>query len=267
MTEFTERYRKLSDEELLGIITSASSYQPIAIETAKLELLNRGIPEDELNELITQNREEAAERQKNLQEKKEASEAKKKAFFDPINPFLKGLESHERQIRILSWLLSGLGLYVAVLLIYIFIEGYALIHLFLSSILSVEFGKSYLLILYLIYIISTILGPILFWKRTRFGWFLSAFIIISSALGLILTVFYYASQPYYQFDEIVDAFMMSDTRIMIHLFYVSFVTFGLYVLFKRKVKYIFNVKKTIIWIAWITAIICQMLLWYPFLGN
>jgi len=156
MMEFTERYRQLSDEGLLAILADASSYQQTAIETAKQELLDRGVSEAELEELILENAKETQHKQKLLQEKRIQKHLRKKAFFDPLNPFLKGLEWHERQIRILSWIFTGIAIYVIVLLIYMLVNDYPLIHLFLESILYVEFWKGLILVLYILYIISSI---------------------------------------------------------------------------------------------------------------
>ncbi|WP_290679361.1 hypothetical protein [Kordia sp.] len=43
MTEFTKRYQQLTDEELFDILAIALNYQAIAVETAKKELLARGV--------------------------------------------------------------------------------------------------------------------------------------------------------------------------------------------------------------------------------
>src|SRR5690606_41783793 len=45
MTEFTELYQKLSNSELLKIISESEKYNPIAVETAKTEIASRQLTE------------------------------------------------------------------------------------------------------------------------------------------------------------------------------------------------------------------------------
>lgn len=264
MTEFTEQYKKLPKEELIDIIANASMYQPIAVETAKKELISRGVLEEHLDELIAQNAEDTKQQQKLLQEKKQAKEAVQKAVFDPINPFLEGLEYHERQIRFMSWIFTAIGLYVAFVFLRFFLEYYSFIVDFSPSIFSVEFEKSYVLLIYLVYLIAIIVGPILFWKRSRFGWILITFIIISRVFDTIFEFLFYVNTPYLRFDHMVDNFMRSDWRILGFLLYAAFFIYILNFLFKRKTKNVFKVTTTTSFLTCMVALGLQIAIWYRF---
>ncbi|QHI39052.1 hypothetical protein IMCC3317_44530 [Kordia antarctica] len=274
MTEFIERYKKLSDKELLAIIANASSYTSIALEAAKQELIARGISPDHLAELETQNIIDTKEKEALLQKRKVERERSKTDFFTlfiTVNPFLKQLASHERLIRIMSWIFTVISIYVIFVLVY-FIKTYG----YLFTVNQYEIGEyfdyqfsrygigtSYLL-LCLVYIISIIPGTILFWKRKRLGWVLTTFYMVSVAVGLFFLLLYYTTKPGYQFNRMVDEFMMSDLPMWYSL-YIAFLVFCLYVLFKGKVKNVFKIKKGVGFLIVILAIIFQVLLWYPFI--
>ncbi|MFK7750032.1 MAG: hypothetical protein AB8B65_16695 [Kordia sp.] len=263
MTEFTERYKKLPQEELLDIISNASKYQSIAVDTAKKELLSRGVLEEHLDELIAQNIEDTKQQQKLLQEKQQKKDAITKAIFDPINPLLEGLGYHERQTRFMSWIFTGIGLYVAFVFIRVFVQYYSLIVRFSSSIFSVDFSESYILLLYLLYLIPIIVGPILFWKRTQFGWILVTFTIVSGVLSNVFDFIYYANLPYFRFEQMIDRFMMSNLNIVLFLVCVFFFIYSWNFLVKRKTKAVFNVTKIGSILTFIVALALQVALWYP----
>ncbi len=49
--QFTDTYRRLPDEKLINILENPKDYQPLAIETAKFELANRGLSETQISEI------------------------------------------------------------------------------------------------------------------------------------------------------------------------------------------------------------------------
>jgi hypothetical protein len=53
---FSEQYKKLSNPELLEILDSPDDYQSLAIEAAKLELANRNLLPEQINEAQAYNK-------------------------------------------------------------------------------------------------------------------------------------------------------------------------------------------------------------------
>jgi len=72
------------------------------------------------------------------------------------------------------------------------------------------------------------------------------------------------SIPYHQFDRMVDQFMMSNVNILKYTVGTFFLTFSIYVLFKKKVKNVFHVTKATTFWTVLIAVVLQALLWMPF---
>ncbi len=272
MTEFTERYQKLSKAALLEIIANASSYKVTAVETAKLELLTRGVSEEDLNEIIAVNLEEAAQQQKLLNEQQKNKQTKKNVFFNSVNPFLKGLESHERQIRLLSWMFSIISICVVFIICYFIIENYSFFMVLLRYPFEETFGyyfadvKASYLVSVILFILSIIVGAAVFWKRNRIGWILMTIGIIGSSIAFVMPLVHLLFfTPQHQANEIIDEFMMSDITIVKNICYTIFFMFSLYVLFKGKVRNVFNVNSISVYLTVLLAILLQFFIWYPFL--
>lgn len=255
MTEFTERYKELTNEELLDILANASSYQPIAVKTAKNELLTRGIQDDQLDELIVQNKKETEQKQKFQQQRKKAQKAEMKAFFDPINPFLKGLELHERQIRVLSWIFIALAIYTLY-------NNFSLMGLYFEDMFNGEIG------LYsiedLLEIFAIVIGAILFWKRMKFGWVLTTFYISCIIGSFVLSLIHTMTGSIHKFNKMIDDFMTADTSLILSLMLLvtSFIVV-FYILLKRNVRITFSIKSAEAKLTLFIAFILQVIMWLP----
>lgn len=266
MTEFTEPYKRLTDDELLTIVANASSYTSIALETAKQELLSRNISADHLAALEAQNALETAEKEALLQKQKEEKnwlQNKLIPFFSAANPFLKGLEIYERYIRIMSWIFTLISMSIIGTLVLTLIYYFDLIIIYSNHISEIDGWKGYIL-LYSVLLILTILGTILFWKRKTLGWVLMTFYIVSIAIGPVFELILNLLKPSHEFDRIVDNFMMGNHNFFsISTLYIVFFAFSLYVLFKRKVRTAFKVKKPVAYLVVLLVVIFQILALYP----
>ncbi|WP_298424604.1 hypothetical protein [uncultured Kordia sp.] len=256
MTEFTERYKKLSDRELLAILADASSYQPIAVETAKKELTSRQLTEDQLKRLETQNEIEKKQKEAQLQKRKEENEILKNDFFALlaiVNPFAKQLEVHEKQIRFISCIFVAIAICALVL-------NYTLIGFYLEDLFNGKIGVE--LILYFVNIISIVLGAILFWKRTTLGWILMTFYLATALAGVVCSFIYHLTSPAKQYYTIIDDAVMPTSIVGMYIIGAIFFGANLYVLLKEKVKNVFKIDKTIAVLTIFLAAGIQATLWF-----
>ncbi|AXG70387.1 hypothetical protein KORDIASMS9_02626 [Kordia sp. SMS9] len=264
MTEFTERYQKLSKAALLEIISNASSYQATAVETAKLELLTRGVSEEDLNEVIAVNLEQAAQQQKLLNEQQKAKKAEMKVFLEPINPFLKGLSGHEREIRIMSWIFTAIGLYAIIVLIELYNLNQSLINDLFS--MSRGFEENYITLLCLVFGFMIVIGVVLFWLRKRFGWILITFLAVLGIIGKLFNFFYVANKASSEFKRNMDAIMSSDWSIMLYCVYISLFLYVCIFLFRRKTRQIFSVTSSLSFLVFMLAFVLQIVVWSIFIN-
>lgn len=266
MTEFTERYKQLSDDELLAIIANASSYQPIAVETAKQELLTRGVPEEGLNELIAQNLEVAAQEQKLLKEQQEVEKTEMKALFEPVNPFLKGVSLHERQVRFMSWVFTVLGLYAISVLVNVYRLNSSLSNEYNMFVISREPEKNYVSLLCFASGILIMISLVLFWKRKRFGWILVTFIAISGIIGKLFNFFYEANMASSGFKRNIENIMSSDWKITLYFVYFGFSLYVCNFLYRRKTREIFNVTSAASFFVFMIALVLQIVVCFIYMN-
>lgn len=108
---FFERYKKLSNAELLKIVNTPENYQPLAVETAAAELEARGLSEDELNDAQNVNNAEleaAGQKRKNNLFYKIKTDSTGTAMVDALNPIQYGPVSVQRLILRLSLIVAFL---------------------------------------------------------------------------------------------------------------------------------------------------------------
>ena len=175
--KFSEYYKKITNLELLGILDKPADYEPAAIEAAKQELANRNLSREQIYEarhlILTKQleKEKAKEKVKAVENKiKEAGHT----FFDTINPIQTGINSTEKNIRVIVIVFGGIFLYQ---LIKDFREHIFYLKRFFSS----PFDSS----MYLLPLILLLVAVIMFWKRKRSGWILLLSYLVFSIIGVI----------------------------------------------------------------------------------
>jgi hypothetical protein len=255
MNEFTEIYKKLSDRELVAITLHAENYKSTAVATAKLELASRNIPQEELQNLQTQIVSEKRQKESIQQQRKQQNEAFHNTFFAAfknVNFLEKGIVSHEREIRILCWFFALITTYVC----------YTSIWFAVALIESAYKGYAGLAeYLFLLNLLTLIVGTFLFWRRNKFGWILMMFYVASLIVGFLGSSFYNASRQAYIFDRMIDEMMMSNVVLIKYLLYGAFFSYCYYVLQKRVVKAEFNVNKRVSMITIFIAFALQAIFW------
>ena len=260
MTEFTERYKQLSDKDLLAILADASSYQPIAVETAKKELETRNLSENQIALLGT---EVAREKQQKVNAKQKQSEETEKlkndffALFKNVNPFAPQLELHEKQIRFMCW-------FFAVISIYTLYSSFHSIIFLVKAYLDGTFDA--FSVLYLVDIIVLLLGTILFWKRKTVGWIFIVFYCTIGVSTFISSIIYEIVNPIPEYI-ILNENLVPQNNIGNYLLYLIFFVSNMYVLLKANVKKVFQINNTIAYITIGLAIAIESVIWIALFLN
>lgn len=182
MTEFTELYQKLSNSELLKIISEAEKYNPIAVETAKTEIESRQLTEQELNQAKSQIAEKENDKKREIEKRKQREEKIKNStstLFDTINPIQNGIQTPEKIIRLTILIFGGLAIYRLYqqlgMFQIIYHEGFS------------DWDLS--MVEYFFPIVILPIAVILFWKRKKLGWILLSIFLSYSALNAIVLFF------------------------------------------------------------------------------
>nr|WP_294905340.1 hypothetical protein [uncultured Lacibacter sp.] len=177
---FAAYYKTISNAELLSILDKPDNYQPIAIEAAKQELVNRELSEteiaearEELNAVLLQEAEQ--------KEKRKAFEEKLtntgNELIDTISPVQPGAPSAERMLRFLVIVFGIMALYWSY-------KKWEEVWYF--SDVFLEYDES---IMYFLPLLVFIAGTILLWKRKSIGWSL---VVIYMFVSVATIVFMFA---------------------------------------------------------------------------
>jgi len=163
LQEFADRYKKLSNSELLDILQHPGNYQPLAVEAAKNEMASRQLSEEDIYEarqtLLARQFKKDQLNEKNELLKSKLIEAGN-VLYDTINPIQTSPASAIKLVRLISIVFTGLILYQLV-------NDFQLITFILRG-KETGFGFT----LYLFPLLIEISGTILFWLKNQVGWIL-----------------------------------------------------------------------------------------------
>ena len=183
MNQFTERYKSISNSDLLKIIDKPEDYQILAVEAAKQELANRQLSDHEIANAKTELKSKTRIEEDEI-EKKKIFETQVKEFGIDVSEAVMGISMQTKKpgspkiVRLLS--LS--------LLIYL---GFVLYDNFEKIIfLFQEIEKANIFSFVIVFRLSLIATTIiLFWKHKRTGWILLATYLIFNIFGDIIISF------------------------------------------------------------------------------
>jgi len=182
MTEFTERYKSLSNIELLKILEKQENYQKLAVESAKNELQNRKLSDKELeqvkSEILKQQLEKKKKTEKNIK-REEKLKNYGKTFIETISPIQNEIQTPERIIRLITIVFGGISIYR------FFKEFGILRYLFTNS----NGGWDLSMLVYFFNLIILPIATFLFWKRKKTGWILLAIYLTYSAMSSLIMFF------------------------------------------------------------------------------
>lgn len=182
MNQFFEKYRTLSNTELLRIIENQFDYQEGAVEAAKEEIKQRKLTKPELEEAKQKLSIEQQVKRKQFENQIEIMNQLKKigrSFFDSLNPIQHSAPNSERLIRLITIVFAFFSIY----LIY---NQFELIIFMLSESLT---DWNYGIVVYMVPLILLPTATLLFGFRLKIGWILMyAYLTYSAvkAIGLLI---------------------------------------------------------------------------------
>jgi hypothetical protein len=161
MNQLAKTYKNFSNIQLIDILANKADYTPIAIETAELELANRHLTEDQLNEAklaIEVKRNEKSNQEAKSKALGEKAKKIKRNIFESIDPMQE--KSPDKVIK-------GLCVFFGLMFLYnVYMDLSFLSFIFTDS--SADLDMSVVVsIIPLIYLPTLI---ILFWKKSKIGW-------------------------------------------------------------------------------------------------
>jgi len=227
MNPYTERYKTLTNAELLRITENRGDYQHDAVEAALHEIDQRNLSPNEMTDARVEL--EAELQQKNLQQEKRAETERKMksvltSVIDAVNPIQKTAPTAERLIRMIT-IVFGL-----VALARWYNQFGFVVYLFTDT--SEGWDSSIVEYLFPLFLLPP--ATILFGFRKKSGWILLAVFLTYSAINTIgLTIITWNIHPGgVAWLEDLFPSVSPATYIMLTLFYAG--TLG--VLNKRAIK-------------------------------
>ncbi len=164
---FFESFKKLTDTQLLEIVSSHDGYEPNAITAAEQEIKRRGLTNDQINEI---NKEIKDAESKELKQKEKIDAVSKKvlstgsSLAEDMYPIRKTPLTPDRAILLFS-------LFFATMFVISFKNGFEMLEfMFRSS--SAKWDMS--MVFFFVPFAITPIATVLFWLRKKWGWFLLA---------------------------------------------------------------------------------------------
>jgi len=252
MNQFTERYKTLSNSELLKIIDNPNDYQPLAVETAEAELAGRQLSDEELEsakaEIDLELQEKAVKK-----EKMQAFENKVKdvgtSLIDAVHPIQQSTPSTSRIINFLSAAL-------AIMFLLTLFKEFGMITFMLFDKTS---RWDATMLWYFVQLIFVPVLTLLFWLRKKAGWILLWIYCCVSIVNGLALLFFTLKHPY--LFSTTDGFFPTISEAS---FLWTIIFFGgcLWFIGKQYVREVYRINnRTMLLISGITAAVTLGILW------
>lgn len=182
--EIAERYKKMSNVELLEVLEQPGKYQPQALALAKTEFSARQLSAEEIADakfILYRSKEAKTYHDEKMEAVRSKVTSAGNELYETFSPIRPSIPTHEKLIRLVA---------IAFSLFYIFkiISGFSL----LTAILK---GESYGNFEYTGYIFPLLVegfAIVLFWFRKRIGWILlvafCSYSLLSTVYGIYLSI-------------------------------------------------------------------------------
>lgn len=251
MSEFTEHYKNLSLSQLLKIIEESEKYNPIAVETAQLEIESRQHSEVDFHKTKSLIEAQKEHKEVEINKRKHKEDKLKKGvftFFETISPIQNGIQTPERIIRLITILFAVIAIYK------IYNEYWLLSYMFTNGLDKWDFST-------IVYLLELILLPatvVLFWQRKKMGWILLALLLTSSstsAIELFFSSFNRQPSSLPGLDKLFPAISP-----MTYFIAFAFNTATLWLICKKSVSSIFKVSEQTVFLSVSLTIIAQLIL-------
>ena len=234
MSEFAELYRKLSTSELLKIISESEKYKPIAVETAKIEIKNRNLSEEDILKSKAILKKDQKEKQAKLNKRKEKEKKLKESafsFLESISPIQNGIRTPEKIMRYITIIFGGIA-------IYRIFNQFSFFHFMFTDGIS---KWDWSIAEYIVPLLALPIAVVLFWKRKKAGWFLMAIFLTYSAvsaLGMLIINLDRKPSGIVALDSIFPT-VSPMSFLLAMLFYMVV----LWLIYKNKIRDIFKVSE------------------------
>ncbi|MBB3122513.1 MULTISPECIES: hypothetical protein [Flavobacteriaceae] len=257
MTEFTERYKKLSNAELLEILANSKNYQPIAVETAEKEFENRNLSKIEINKAKSEIKSKQEEKL-NIIEKRRQTEVKVKEtafkFFDTINPIQNEIQTPEKIIRLTTLIIGGLAIFS------IFKQFSMLKYMFTDGLDKWDLG----MLEYFFPLILLPLSIILFWKRKKIGWILLSIFLSYSAVNSLIFFFKNLGRQPSGIPALESLF--PSVSPIVYLMNLLFFGGTLWLICKEDLRHIYKISKQTMFLTIVLTTVITLILIYAIIG-
>jgi len=250
MNQFEEKYKSLSNQQLLEIIEEGEKYQPIALEAAKAEIVKREISETDINsakEKILEREAKKEAKQKRIEGIENKAKGIGTGLLQTINPVKEGNGTVDKKI---NWFAMCLG----ILSVYQVFSQFDFLRFMLTDEYS-QFGLETLLIF--LPVIVPLVATILFWMRKKIGWILISSFLVFTLVSTIW-MFYLALQrrsTSAQYAEVLEEIFPGPN---LSTFFISIIILSgtIWFLNKYDIREVFQIsKETSLMTICITAVI------------
>jgi hypothetical protein len=220
---FMERYKRVSDAELLEVLRKKHDYQPLAVEAARLELESRCLTAEELN---------AAKRvvfANNRQERRAKQQRKNQAYsFITSTVFVEEGASASKQVNRISLILVVAILYAA-------ITAYPRFISYLDTP-----GNGWWAIWCAVPVLAFATATLLFWRGSDLGWrLLTVYAAFNLSLGLLVLLDLSLTPIVYSRGELLDNLL----ALTGFLFYMGM----LWVICKQDIREVYGIDKRVMY--------------------
>jgi hypothetical protein len=232
MNQFAERYKKLSNADLLKIIDTPANYQPLAIDAAHDEVINRQLSEEDLFIARADNEIKLQEQQKKSNQVEEFQNKAKnftRTVADTLNPIQETTPSTDRIILWISILMGILFLYQA------YMQYGLLVYLFKYAHVSWTFG----MVTYFLRMLIAPFAAVLFALRKKSGWVLLSMYFTYLALNTIGMLAAAIKNGQYQHTSLNG--LLPATPVSSLLGWAIFNAGCLYFIYKKEVRELYEI--------------------------
>jgi hypothetical protein len=180
--EFAERYKKMSNSELMEVLQNPSHYQPSALSVARSVFASRQLSEIEIKEakqfLLSEKRKKEKQHEKIEAAKAKVTDAGN-ALLDTVNPIQTTTASAEKYIRLITLAFTGILIYKIIVNLDLF-----------SAIATGDSHEFFGYTLYIFPVLVELIAVLLFWLRKQSGWILLAAFCSFSVIGNLHGLYY-----------------------------------------------------------------------------
>lgn len=234
MNPFTERYKSLSNSELVEIVDNSPDYQDEAVDAAKMELANRKLSLKELNE-AREELEIQNERSNATAEKIREVETKvldyRDGLWEKAKSYWKSADLVKRQILIITLLFGCIS-------VYYFVVNYPILQMIFT-----DFWIDLSVLLFLAPLFILPVAVVLFWLKKGLGWILlTAYLTFKCVLTIGMFIITLNYEPLEA--DLIDSFFTQPSA-SVYILPILFYGVMIWITGKRGLRDYFGIDRAI----------------------